>query len=132
MSERCLLSVKGSASWRAVLSCLYLPASVSGAPPDAQRGPLRCPTPVLHYKLRRSRQVAPDTDQGILAILTQQCVRVRVLACPFGLTAGYTSSAGIAANKLLAKIGSALNKPNLQTVIPPRSALAVLQVCGRV
>ncbi|KAL4548520.1 hypothetical protein Ndes2526B_g01087 [Nannochloris sp. 'desiccata'] len=34
---------------------------------------------------------------------------------------GYTSSAGIATNKLLAKIGSALHKPNLQTVIPPRA-----------
>ena len=43
--------------------------------------------------------------------------------------AAYTSSAGIAANKLLAKLGSALNKPNLQTVIPPRSALMVMQVC---
>jgi len=34
---------------------------------------------------------------------------------------GYTSSAGIATNKLLAKIGSALHKPNLQTVILPRA-----------
>ncbi len=34
---------------------------------------------------------------------------------------GYTSSAGIATNKLLAKIGSALHKPNLQTVITPRA-----------
>ena len=34
--------------------------------------------------------------------------------------AGFTSSAGIAANKLLAKISSALNKPNQQTIVPPR------------
>ncbi|KAI7843160.1 hypothetical protein COHA_003144 [Chlorella ohadii] len=34
---------------------------------------------------------------------------------------GYNASAGIATNKLLAKIGSAMHKPNQQTVIPPRS-----------
>ena len=37
-------------------------------------------------------------------------------------TAGFTSSAGIAANKLLAKVSSALNKPNQQTLVPPRWA----------
>ena len=36
------------------------------------------------------------------------------------VSAGFTSSAGIAANKLLAKISSALNKPNQQTLVPPR------------
>jgi hypothetical protein len=34
--------------------------------------------------------------------------------------AGFTCSAGIAANKLLAKVGSALHKPNQQTIVPPR------------
>jgi hypothetical protein len=34
--------------------------------------------------------------------------------------AGFTMSAGIACNKLLAKIGSAMHKPNQQTVVPPR------------
>lgn len=46
----------------------------------------------------------------------------------FPWRAGYTASAGIAANKLLAKIGSAMHKPNIQTVIPPRSAQLVMQV----
>ena len=32
----------------------------------------------------------------------------------------YTSSAGIASNKLMAKLGSAMHKPNQQTIIPPR------------
>jgi len=32
---------------------------------------------------------------------------------------GYTSSAGIAPNKMLAKLGSARNKPNQQTLFPP-------------
>lgn len=33
----------------------------------------------------------------------------------------YTSSAGIASNKLLAKLGSAMHKPNQQTIIPPNA-----------
>ncbi len=36
--------------------------------------------------------------------------------------AGFTCSAGVACNKLLAKVASALNKPNQQTVVPPRRA----------
>ena len=39
---------------------------------------------------------------------------------------GYTSSAGIACNKLLAKIGSAMHKPDQQTVIPPRAVPALM------
>ncbi|KAL0033669.1 hypothetical protein WJX79_011083 [Trebouxia sp. C0005] len=34
---------------------------------------------------------------------------------------GYTCSAGVACNKLMAKIASAMHKPNQQTVIPPRA-----------
>lgn len=48
-------------------------------------------------------------------------------ALPPPRPAGYTASAGIAANKLLAKIGSAMHKPNQQTVIPPRAAQQVMQ-----
>ncbi|GAB4815874.1 hypothetical protein N2152v2_002920 [Parachlorella kessleri] len=39
---------------------------------------------------------------------------------------GYTASAGIATNKLLAKVGAALHKPNQQTVIPPRAVQEVM------
>ncbi|DBB00910.1 hypothetical protein WJX77_007765 [Trebouxia sp. C0004] len=34
---------------------------------------------------------------------------------------GYSCSAGVACNKLMAKIASAMHKPNQQTVIPPRA-----------
>ena len=34
--------------------------------------------------------------------------------------ADFTCSAGVACNKLLAKVASAMNKPNQQTVVPPR------------
>lgn len=40
---------------------------------------------------------------------------------------GYTSSAGIACNKLMAKIGSALNKPDQQTVLSPKNTAAILE-----
>jgi nucleotidyltransferase/DNA polymerase involved in DNA repair len=50
---------------------------------------------------------------------------------------GYSCSAGVGPNKLLAKIGSALNKPAMQTVLLPRAVEATLQVrvgvgCGAV
>lgn len=34
--------------------------------------------------------------------------------------AGYTLSAGIACNKLLAKVAAGLHKPDQQTIVPPR------------
>lgn len=40
---------------------------------------------------------------------------------------GYTLSAGVASNKLLAKIASGMHKPNQQTVVPPRWVLPCLQ-----
>jgi DNA polymerase eta len=40
----------------------------------------------------------------------------------------FTCSAGIAPNKLLAKIGSAKNKPNKQTVVLPRATGSLMQV----
>ena len=39
---------------------------------------------------------------------------------------GFTCSAGIAANKLLAKLCGGLHKPNQQTVLPPSSVRALL------
>jgi len=60
----------------------------------------------------------------------------RRLACGAGIACrlrgailrelGFTSSAGIASNKLLAKIGSAMHKPNQQTLIPPRGVSYVM------
>ncbi|XP_058789814.1 DNA polymerase iota-like [Phymastichus coffea] len=45
---------------------------------------------------------------------------------------GLTCSAGIAHNKLLAKLGGALNKPNKQTLVYPCSATALLSSLGSV
>lgn len=42
----------------------------------------------------------------------------------------FTCSAGIGPNKLLAKIGSAKNKPNKQTVVLPRAVQALMEVRG--
>jgi hypothetical protein len=42
----------------------------------------------------------------------------------------FTCSAGIGPNKLLAKIGSAKNKPNKQTVVLPRAIDSLMQVRG--
>jgi len=39
---------------------------------------------------------------------------------------GYTTSAGIAVNKLMAKVGSGLHKPASQTLVPPSSTLSLL------
>ena len=43
-----------------------------------------------------------------------------IMNCVRVCFAGFTCSAGIACNKLLAKVASAMNKPNQQTVVPPR------------
>ena len=43
-----------------------------------------------------------------------------ILIVSSSVPAGYTCSAGVACNKLMAKIASAMHKPNQQTVIPPR------------
>ncbi|NP_001122409.2 polymerase (DNA directed) iota isoform X1 [Nasonia vitripennis] len=45
---------------------------------------------------------------------------------------GLTCSAGIAHNKLLAKLGGAVNKPNQQTVVYPCSAASLLSSLGSV
>ena len=40
--------------------------------------------------------------------------------------AGYRSSAGIACNKMLAKLASGLHKPDDQTILPPSVAAAFI------
>ena len=40
--------------------------------------------------------------------------------------AGYRSSAGIACNKMLAKLASGLHKPDDQTILPPTVAAAFI------
>jgi len=40
---------------------------------------------------------------------------------------GYRASAGISHNKTLAKLASAMNKPNAQTVVPRRYILDTLK-----
>lgn len=62
------------------------------------------------------------------AIYAGAVVALRLRAAVFDQL-GYTASAGIACNKLLAKIVSARNKPNKQTVVLPRAVEALMQVC---
>lgn len=40
----------------------------------------------------------------------------------------FTCSAGVAHNKILAKLGSSLNKPNKQAIILPRGVRDMMQV----
>jgi DNA polymerase eta len=40
---------------------------------------------------------------------------------------GYSMSGGVAANKLLAKLASAMHKPNQQTVIPLRAVAGLMR-----
>ncbi|CAM6090320.1 unnamed protein product [Calypogeia fissa] len=55
---------------------------------------------------------------AIIADQIRACVRNEL---------GYTCSVGIATNKLLAKIASAKNKPDRQTVIPPRAVPGLMK-----
>ncbi len=53
------------------------------------------------------------------------------MTMPSSCLAGFTCSAGIAGNKLLAKIASAMNKPNQQTLVPGRYFAALVFKTGR-
>jgi DNA polymerase iota len=67
-----------------------------------------------HTRLALASQIAMDMRNKILNEL------------------GITCSAGIAHNKLLAKLGGALNKPNKQTIVYPCSAAELLSSLGSV
>ena len=66
-----------------------------------------------------------DWPQDEVLLAAGACVVARARAA---VTAdlGFTCSAGIAANKLLAKLCGGLHKPNQQTVLPPSSVRALL------
>jgi DNA polymerase eta len=61
----------------------------------------------------------PDTPGAIIA----ERLRGELLS-----RLSFTASAGIGPNKLLAKIGSAKNKPNQQTLLLPRAVQDLMQV----
>jgi DNA polymerase eta len=67
-----------------------------------------------------------DLDSPFDQLLLQCAVVVHRIRNAVKSELGYNISAGIACNKLLAKIGSSRNKPNKQTIIPFRHSPAVL------
>ncbi len=78
--------------------------------------------------------VYDQLGEGRGAIAIHQCLVVSAQAISLlecltrsSAPAGFTCSAGVAVNKLLAKIGSALNKPNQQTVLLPRAVPDLLR-----
>jgi len=67
-----------------------------------------------------------DLESPFDQLLLQCAVVVHRIRNAVKSELGYNISAGIACNKLLAKIGSSRNKPNKQTIIPFRHSPAVL------
>eukprot|EP01116_Phalansterium_solitarium_P000627 TRINITY_DN1045_c0_g1_i1.p1 TRINITY_DN1045_c0_g1~~TRINITY_DN1045_c0_g1_i1.p1 ORF type:complete len:485 (-),score=128.18 TRINITY_DN1045_c0_g1_i1:655-2109(-) len=86
--------------------------------------------PGTHLKL-------PDAQHESSPPAASDVVQLVQLHCAAGIAAelrtailtetGFTSSAGISFNKMFAKIGSAMHKPNQQTVVPANAALALLR-----
>ena len=72
--------------------------------------------------------LARELNPTALTFLSFLSVRTIVNSYMFEF-AGFTCSAGIACNKLLAKVASAMNKPNQQTVVPPRCEITASCAC---
>ncbi|RPA81910.1 DNA/RNA polymerase [Ascobolus immersus RN42] len=66
----------------------------------------------------------PDWDDVVLNIGAEIVANIRK---DVRETLGYTTSGGIAQNKMLAKLGSAVNKPNKQTIVRPRAVKTFLE-----
>ncbi|KAI8462258.1 MAG: hypothetical protein J3K34DRAFT_200570 [Monoraphidium minutum] len=93
-----------------------------GAGPEALAGALRQAADLSHLE---GGPLDPDASCDTLlaaGALVAARVRAQVLE-----RLGYTCSAGIAGNKLLAKIGSARFKPNQQTLVLPRGVGALMK-----
>eukprot|EP00873_Tetraselmis_striata_P002831 jgi/Tetstr1/423095/TSEL_013865.t1 len=67
---------------------------------------------------------AGNTFDRRFAVGAQLCARLRGVV---RRELGYTMSGGVAANKLLAKLASAMHKPNQQTLIPARAVAALMR-----
>jgi nucleotidyltransferase/DNA polymerase involved in DNA repair len=75
-------------------------------------------------------QVVADAVLSLCVVLLPGAVIAARLRGAVQQHLGFTCSAGIGPNKLLAKIGSAKNKPNKQTVVLPRAVEELMQVIG--
>src|SRR5690606_989769 len=67
---------------------------------------------------------APDWDDVVLALAAEKVQEIRRQVRE---RLGYTCSAGIARNKILAKLGSGQNKPNNQTFVRRRAVPGFLE-----
>ncbi|KAL4925749.1 DNA-directed DNA polymerase eta [Aspergillus undulatus] len=97
-------------------------------PSDDRVAPLPCPpTTALEWKtddclvdLDEHETEVDDPDWDDIAMLTGAEI-VRSVRMAVWNTLNYTCSAGIAKNKMMAKLGSATNKPNRQTIVRNRA-----------
>ncbi len=110
------------------------PEQLAGPPPyddPSERLP-RPPTTALDWQtdalvdLDASQTEEDDPDWDDLVILISSEI-VRDVRAAVRAAVNYTCSAGIARNKMLAKLGSGANKPNRQTVIRNRAVAHFLQ-----
>lgn len=94
---------------------------------DKKDAELPCPpTTALHWgedclkdlDLQESEEDDPDWDDVVILVASEITRSVRNAVWEH---LHYTCSAGIACNKMLAKLGSACNKPNKQTVVRNRA-----------
>lgn len=80
--------------------------------------------PALPYVRRRRRATTAPPELAHCPCTSVPCALIRQQppSCLLQEEAGYRCSAGIACNKLLAKLASGLHKPDDQTVLPPPEA----------